>query len=161
MPPYKTGGDMILSVSFEKTIYNELPFKFEAGTSNIAGAIGLGKAIEYVQNLGLNNIYEYELELLNFGTELLSKIDGLKIIGTSKNKSGIISFHFDNIHPHDIGTFLDTDGIAVRTGHHCAEPIMKRFNVPATTRISFAFYNTKDEIIAVAESIQKIVKIFG
>jgi cysteine desulfurase/selenocysteine lyase len=160
MPPYQTGGDMILSVSFEKTIYNELPYKFEAGTHNIADTIAFGKAIEYIENIGLENIYNYENELLEYGTKILSEINGLKIIGTAKNKASIISFVFDKVHPHDIGTFLDSDGIAVRTGHHCAEPIMKFFGIPATTRASFSFYNTKEEIEKLAEGLKKIVKMF-
>jgi len=160
MSPYQTGGDMILSVSFEKTIYNELPYKFEAGTHNIADTIAFGTAIEYIENIGLGNISKYENELLEYGTKLLSEINGLKIIGTAKNKASIISFVFDKIHPHDIGTFLDSDGIAVRTGHHCAEPIMKFFDIPATTRASFSFYNTKEEIKKLAEGLKKIVKMF-
>ena len=161
MPPYQSGGDMILSVSFEKTIYNELPFKFEAGTHNIADAIAFGKALEYIENIGIASIQKYENELLEYGTNLLSKIEGLRIIGTSKSKASIISFVFDDIHPHDIGTFLDSDGIAVRTGHHCAEPIMKFFGIPATTRASISFYNTKEELDILAEGIKKIVKMFS
>ena len=161
MPPYQGGGDMILSVSFEKTIYNELPFKFEAGTHNIADTIALGKAIEYIENIGIDKIQQYENELLEYGTNLLSKIKDLRIIGTSKNKASIISFVFDNIHPHDIGTFLDSDGIAVRTGHHCAEPIMKFFGIPATTRVSLSFYNTKEELDILAAGIKKIVNMFS
>ncbi|MDR0927029.1 MAG: cysteine desulfurase [Ignavibacteria bacterium] len=160
MQPYQTGGDMILSVSFEKTIYNDLPYKFEAGTPNIAGAIGLGKAIEYIQKIGLDAINGRENGLLAYGTEILQNIDGLHIIGTSAHKSSIISFVLDGIHPHDIGTFLDADGIAVRTGHHCAEPTMHRFGIPATTRISVAFYNTKEELDAVADSIRNVITMF-
>jgi cysteine desulfurase/selenocysteine lyase len=161
MPPYQSGGDMILSVSFEKTIYNELPLKFEAGTHNIADTIALGKAIEYIENIGLASIYEYENELLEYGTNLLCEIDGLRIIGTSKNKASIISFVFDDIHPHDIGTFLDSDGVAVRSGHHCTEPLMKFFGVPATTRASISFYNTKEELNILADGIKKIVKMLS
>lgn len=161
MPPYQSGGDMILSVSFEKTTFNELPFKFEAGTPNIEGAIGLGFAIDYITNLGLENIKKYEDELLKYGTEKLSQIIGLRIIGTAKEKAGVISFVLDSVHPHDVGTMLDLDGIAIRTGHHCTEPLMKRFKVPATSRASFAFYNTSQEIDKLAESIQKVIKMFG
>jgi cysteine desulfurase/selenocysteine lyase len=160
MIPYQTGGDMILSVSFEETIYNEIPYKFEAGTPNICGTIAFGKAIEYINSIGLKNIYEYEKELLDYATNALCKIDGLKIIGNTKNKTSVISFVLDDIHPHDIGTFLDADGIAVRTGHHCAEPTIKHFGIPATTRISFAFYNTKEEIDKLVESLYKIIKMF-
>ena len=134
MPPYQGGGDMILSVTFEKTLFNTLPYKFEAGTPNIAGVIGLGVAIRYIQNIGFEAIGKYENELLNYATSILSDINGLKIIGTSANKSSVISFVLFNVHPHDVGTMLDRDGIAVRTGHHCTEPIMRRFNVPATSR---------------------------
>jgi cysteine desulfurase/selenocysteine lyase len=161
MPVYQTGGDMILSVSFEETIFNDLPYRFEAGTGNIAGVIGLGVAIEYINSIGLENIREYENELLKYATKELSKIEKLKIIGTSKEKTAIISFVLDNIHPHDIGTFLDVEGIAVRTGHHCAEPTIKRFNVPALTRASFAFYNTKEEIDKLVVSLKAIIKMFG
>lgn len=161
MPPYQSGGDMILSVSFEQTTFNELPFKFEAGTPNIEGAIGLGFAIDYISNLGLENISKYENELLEYGTEKLSQIEGLRIIGTANEKAGVISFVLDSVHPHDVGTMLDLDGIAIRTGHHCTEPLMKRFKVPATSRASFAFYNTFQEIDKLAESIQKVIKMFG
>ncbi|MCX6145782.1 MAG: cysteine desulfurase [Candidatus Kapabacteria bacterium] len=161
MPPYQSGGDMILSVSFEKTTFNELPFKFEAGTPNIEGAIGLGFAIDYITNLGLENIKKYEDELLKYGTEKLSQINDLRIIGTAKEKAGVISFVLDSVHPHDVGTMLDLDGIAIRTGHHCTEPLMKRFKVPATSRASFAFYNSFQEIDKLTESIQKVIKMFG
>lgn len=161
MPPYQAGGDMIATVSFEKTTYNELPYKFEAGTHNIAGVIGLGKAIQYLENIGLENIQKYEDELLDYGTKLLENIDGLKIIGTSENKASIISFVFDNIHPHDVGTFLDTEGIAMRSGQHCTAPLMKRFNIPATTRASIAFYNTKEELDLLAKTIMKVIKTFA
>ena len=137
MPPYQTGGDMILTVSFNKTIFNELPYKFEAGTPDIAGAIGLGRAIQYVQDIGFDNIIDYENHLLNYATEQLLQIDGLKIIGTAKHKASVLSFSLRDIHPHDIGTLLDNEGIAVRTGHHCSEPIMHRFDIDATTRASF------------------------
>jgi len=161
MPPYQGGGDMIKSVSFERTIYNDLPYKFEAGTPNIEGAIGLGKAIEYVNNIGFHFINTYEQSLLDYAHRELSQIEGLKIIGTAKNKASVLSFVLDGVHPHDVGTMLDVEGVAVRTGHHCTEPIMKRFGVPATTRASFAFYNTFDEINVLAESIRKVIKLFS
>ncbi|MFN3307208.1 MAG: aminotransferase class V-fold PLP-dependent enzyme, partial [Candidatus Kapaibacteriota bacterium] len=160
MPPYQGGGDMILSVSFEKTIYNELPHKFEAGTQNIEGAIGLGSAIRYVQNIGLDVIYKYEKQLLDYATEQISPIPEVEIIGKARNKASLISFVVDNVHPHDIGTLLDRDGIAIRTGHHCTEPVMRRYGVPATSRASFAFYNTFDEIDVFVSSLKKIIKKF-
>jgi cysteine desulfurase / selenocysteine lyase len=161
MPPYQGGGDMISSVTFEKTIYNSLPYKFEAGTSNIAGAIGLGAAIDYVNRIGLENIAAYEDELLACATEEVSRIPGLKIIGTAEKKAGVISFVMEGIHPHDVGTILDQEGIAVRTGHHCAQPLMERFKIPATTRASLAFYNTKREIDALTAGIQKVKELLG
>ncbi|MCX8054557.1 MAG: cysteine desulfurase [Ignavibacteria bacterium] len=161
MSPYQGGGDMIKSVSFERTIYNDLPYKFEAGTPNIEGAIGLGKAIEYVSQIGFDFIIEHETQLLKYAQDKLSEIDGLKIIGNAARKASVVSFVLDNVHPHDVGTMLDVDGIAVRTGHHCTEPIMRRFEVPATTRASFAFYNTKQEIDVLAQSIQKVIKMFS
>ncbi len=160
MPPYQTGGDMILSVAFNKTIYNELPYKFEAGTPDIGGAIGIGAAINYLKKIGLDNIAEYENHLLEYATETLKEIKQLRLIGTANKKSSVISFGLEDIHPHDIGTLLDMEGIAVRTGHHCSEPIMKRFSVPATTRASIAFYNTKEEIDKLAEAVKKIIKMF-
>ena len=160
MIPYQTGGDMILSVSFEETIFNNLPYKFEAGTGNIAGVIGLGKAIEYITALGIDNIREYENTLLEYATKELSTIDELKIIGTSKQKTAIVSFILNDIHPHDIGTFLDAEGIAVRVGHHCAEPTIKYFKVPALTRASFSFYNTTEEIDKLVIALKKIEKMF-
>ncbi len=161
MRPYQGGGDMIKSVSFVRTIYNDLPYKFEAGTPNIEGAIGLGKAIEYVNQIGFDFIIEHENQLLEYAQEKLSEIDGLKIIGTASRKASVVSFVLENVHPHDVGTMLDVDGVAVRTGHHCTEPIMRRFGVPATTRASFAFYNTKQEIDILANSIQKVIKMFS
>ena len=134
MPPFMGGGDMIAKVTFEQTTYNELPFKFEAGTSNIADAIALGTAIDYISLIGMENIASYEKNLLNYATESLSQIDGLKIIGQAEEKCSVISFIFDNIHPHDVGTFLDYEGIAIRTGHHCTQPVMQRYNIPATSR---------------------------
>ncbi|HET9177618.1 MAG TPA: cysteine desulfurase [Terriglobia bacterium] len=161
MPPYQGGGDMISSVTFEKTIYNSLPYKFEAGTPNIAAGIALGAAINYVKGLGLENVAAYEDELLSYATEAVSGIPGLKIIGTAEKKAGVISFVMDGIHPHDVGTILDQEGIAVRTGHHCAQPLMDRFGIPATTRASLAFYNTKREIDALVAGIHKVKELLG
>ncbi|MGB9851983.1 MAG: SufS family cysteine desulfurase [Candidatus Kapaibacteriota bacterium] len=160
MPPYQGGGDMILSVTFEKTIYNIVPHKFEAGTPNIEGAIGLGSAIRYVQNIGLDVIYAYESMLLNYATEKILEIPEVKIIGNASNKASLISFVVENVHPHDIGTLLDRDGIAIRTGHHCTEPVMRRYGVPATSRASFAFYNTLEEIDIFVNSLKKIISKF-
>ncbi len=161
MPPYQGGGDMILSVTFEKTIYNEAPLKFEAGTPHIAGAIGLGAAIDYVSSIGLDQIAAYEGELLVYATDAISAIPGLRIIGTAKEKASILSFVLDGVHAHDIGTILDQEGIAIRTGHHCAQPVLKRFGVPATARASLAFYNTRDEIDALVKAIHKVTELFG
>ncbi len=161
MPPWQGGGDMIRVVTLEKTTYNDLPYKLEAGTPNIEGAIGLGVAIEYLESIGLDAIAAYEQELLDYATELIGALPGVKIIGTARAKASVLSFVLDEIHPHDIGTILDQDGIAIRAGHHCAQPVMQRFNVPATARASFAFYNTKAEIDALAEGIQKVTTIFS
>ena len=161
MPPFMGGGDMIKSVTFEKTIYNDLPYKFEAGTPDIAGAIALGAAVDYVSNLGFDQITAHEAELLRYGTQALSSIDGLKLIGTAQHKAGILSFIMDTAHPHDIGTILDEQGIAVRTGHHCAQPVMQRFQIPATARASLAFYNTKEDIDALVKGIDRVIEVFG
>jgi cysteine desulfurase/selenocysteine lyase len=161
MPPFMGGGDMISKVTFEKTTYNQLPHKFEAGTPNIADTIGLGKALDYVSAIGIDKIATYEKELLDYATASLSQVEGLKIIGQAKEKSSVISFVFDNIHPHDIGTFLDFEGIAVRTGHHCTQPVMDRFNVPATTRASFALYNTKEEVDVLVNGLKKVLEVFS
>ena len=161
MPPYQAGGEMIKSVTFEETLYNVLPNKFEAGTPNIAGAIGLGAAIDYVETLGIGQIAAYESELLQYGTERLSSIEGLKIIGTADRKGSVISFVMEGVHPHDIGTILDAEGIAIRTGHHCAQPLMDRFAVPATARASFAFYNTKEEIDVLVKGIDRVIEVFS
>lgn len=160
IPPFMGGGDMISKVTFEETTFNELPFKFEAGTSNIAGAIGLGASIDYVSSLGISRIAAHESSLLEYATERLKDIPGLKIIGNAKQKSAVISFVFDNIHPHDIGTFLDYEGIAVRTGHHCTQPVMKRFNIPATSRVSFGLYNTLEEVDILVDSLKKVIEVF-
>jgi cysteine desulfurase/selenocysteine lyase len=161
MPPYQGGGDMIRTVTFEKTTYNDLPYKFEAGTPNIAGGIGLGAAVDYVNRIGLDKIGAYEHELLAYGTEALSQIGGLRLIGTARQKAAVLSFVMEGIHPHDIGTVLDRMGIAVRTGHHCAQPVMDRFGVPATTRASLAFYNTTAEIDALAAGLTKVKEMFA
>jgi cysteine desulfurase / selenocysteine lyase len=160
MPPYQGGGDMIKSVTFEKTIFNDIPYKFEAGTPHIEGAIGLGAAIDYVNLLDWKCVQEYEQALLQFAEEEISAIDGLKIIGTAKEKAGVISFVLEGIHPHDIGTILDREGIAIRTGHHCAQPVMQRFGIPATARASLAFYNTREEVRALVRGIQKVKEVF-
>jgi cysteine desulfurase/selenocysteine lyase len=161
MPPVFGGGDMIASVTFEKTTYNKLPYRLEAGTPNIEGAIGLGVALDYLESIGLDAIAAYEHELLQYATETLGAIPGVRLIGTAREKASVLSFVLDDIHPHDIGTILDQEGIAVRAGHHCAQPVMQRFKVPATARASFAFYNTKEEIDALAIGIQKVVEVFG
>ena len=160
MPPFLGGGEMIKSVTFEKTIYNDLPYKFEGGTPDIAGAIGLGAAIDYVTNLGFDQIMAHEDELLRYGTEALSAIDGVRIVGTAVDKAGILSFVMDKAHPHDIGTILDEQGIAIRTGHHCAQPVMQRFQIPATARASFAFYNNKEDIDALVKGIDRVIEVF-
>jgi len=161
MPPYQGGGDMISSVTFEKTIYNVVPYKFEAGTPNIADVYGLGAALDYVNQIGLANITSYEHALLSYATEAIQQIPGVRIIGTAREKAGVISFVVDGVHAHDVGTILDREGIAVRTGHHCAQPVMDRFGVPATVRASLAFYNTKQEINALAAGIQRVKALFG
>lgn len=159
MPPYRGGGEMIKEVTFEKTTYNELPYKFEAGTPNIADVIAVKTAIEYIEELGKENVAAYENELLAYATEQLSKIEGLKIIGQAKEKVSVISFIIDGIHPQDIGVILDQQGIAVRTGHHCTQPLMKRFGIPGTSRASFAVYNTKAEIDKLVAGIEKVKKM--
>src|SRR5712671_4043731 len=161
MPPYQGGGDMISSVTFEKTIYNKLPYKFEAGTPHVSGAIGLGAAIEYVNGLGMDNIAAHEHELLAYATDTVSAIPGIRLIGTAREKAGVLSFLLDSIHPHDIGTILDQEGIAIRTGHHCAQPVMQRFGIAATARASFALYNTREEVDALVEGIQKVREVFA
>jgi cysteine desulfurase/selenocysteine lyase len=161
MPPYQGGGDMIKTVTFEKTTYADLPYKFEAGTPNIAGGIGLGAAVDYLSHIGLDRIAAYEHELLVYGTQALEQIPGLRMIGTAREKAAVLSFVIEGIHPHDIGTVLDRMGIAVRTGHHCAQPVMDRFGVPATTRASLAFYNTVQEIDALAAGLRKVKEVFA
>jgi len=161
MNPFQGGGDMIKTVTFEKTTYAELPNKMEAGTPAIASQIGLGAAIDYLNSIGREQAAVYEAELLRYATERVSSIEGVRIIGTAKNKASVLSFVIEGIHPHDIGTILDQEGIAVRAGHHCAQPVMQRFNVPATARASFAFYNTKAEIDVLAQTIEKVIEIFS
>ena len=160
MPPYQGGGDMILSVRFDKTIYNTLPHKFEAGTPHIAGAIGLGAAIEFLNSVGMERIAQYERELLEYGTGLLESIQGLHIVGRAREKAGVLSFYMDSAHPHDIGQVLDSLGIAVRAGHHCAQPVMEFFGVPATARASLAVFNTRAELDALAGGLHKVRAVF-
>jgi cysteine desulfurase/selenocysteine lyase len=160
MPPYQGGGDMISSVTFEKTTWNVLPYKFEAGTPNIAGTIGFGAAIDYISKIGIENVTAHEEELLEYATLTLSAIPGLTVIGTAPEKIGVLSFILDGVHPHDVGTVLDQEGIAIRTGHHCAQPVMEFFGIPATARASLALYNTREEIDALAEGIRKVQRMF-
>ena len=161
MPPYQGGGDMIRSVTFEKTLYKDAPHKFEAGTPDIAGAIGLKAAITYITGIGIPAIRTHEEMLLSYATERLQKVPGIEIVGTSEDKLGALSFVLKDIHPHDIGTILDQDGIAVRTGHHCAQPVMDRFHIPATVRASFAMYNTTSDVDALVNGISKVKEIFN
>ena len=161
MPPYQSGGEMIRSVTFEETIYNTLPHKFEAGTPDISGAIGLGAAIEYLESIGMERIAAYEQALLKYGAEKLGGIEGVRLIGTAEEKGGVLSFYMEAAHPHDIGTILDAEGIAVRTGHHCAQPVMARYGIPATVRASLAFYNTTDDIDALVKAIDRVIEVFG
>ncbi|MFQ5791501.1 MAG: aminotransferase class V-fold PLP-dependent enzyme, partial [Acidobacteriota bacterium] len=160
MPPYQGGGDMISTVTFEKTTYNRLPFKFEAGTPNIAGVVGLGAAMDYLEAIGLEAVAAYEHKLLAYGTAVLSEIPELRLVGQAEKKASVLSFVIDGIHPHDIGTILDQEGIALRTGHHCAQPVMDRFGVPATARASLALYNTREEIDVLARGIRKVIEVF-
>jgi cysteine desulfurase/selenocysteine lyase len=160
MTPYQGGGDMILSVTFEKTVFNAVPYKFEAGTPNVAGAIGLGAAIDYLEGLGTERRLEFERELLAHGTRVLSQIPGLRLIGTAGDKAGVLSFVLGDVHPHDVGTILDGEGVAVRTGHHCAQPLMQRFGVDATVRASLAFYNTHQELDRLGLALEKVREIF-
>jgi cysteine desulfurase/selenocysteine lyase len=161
MPPYQGGGDMISSVTFEKTIYNKVPHKFEAGTPDMSGAIGLRAAIEYLEALGMANIAAYEDELLAYATTALSDLPGVRLVGTARQKAGVLSFVIEGIHPHDIGTILDQEGIAIRAGHHCAQPVMERFGVAATARASFGLYNTEAEIDALVRGIKKVQEVFA
>jgi cysteine desulfurase / selenocysteine lyase len=160
MPPYQGGGDMISSVTFEKTLYNELPHKFEAGTPDIAGAVGLGAALEYVDEIGRERIADYEADLLTYATEAVAAIPQVRLIGTAHHKASVLSFDLEGAHPHDVGTILDREGIAIRTGNHCAQPAMERFGVPATARASFAMYNTRQEVDALVAGLQKVIEVF-
>ena len=161
MQPFKGGGDMILSVTFEKTTYNTIPHKFEAGTPPIAAAIGLGAAVDYLSTVGMDKIAAHEIDLLNYATEQVNAMPGLRIIGTAEKKAAVLSFAIAGVHPHDVGTLLNQDGIAIRTGHHCAQPVMQRFKVPATSRASFAFYNTMAEVDALVAGIRNVQKVFA
>ena len=160
MQPYKGGGDMILSVTFEKTTYNVIPSKFEAGTPPIAAAITLGAAVDYMQGIGIERIHAHESDLLDHATEQVNRLPGVRIIGTAEHKAAVLSFVVDGVHPHDVGTLLNEEGIAIRTGHHCAQPVMQRFGIPATSRASFAFYNTMEEVDALVAGIRKVQKVF-
>jgi cysteine desulfurase/selenocysteine lyase len=161
MPPYQGGGDMIRSVTFEKTTYNDLPYKFEAGTPHVAGAIGLGVAIDYLNQVGLERVAAHERTLLAHATQALATVPGLRIVGTAPEKAGVLSFVLEHIHPHDVGTVLDREGIAIRTGHHCCQPVMQRFGVPATARASLAMYNTRDDIDALVRGLHHVHEVFG
>ncbi|MCA1584674.1 MAG: cysteine desulfurase [Acidobacteria bacterium] len=161
MPPWQGGGDMIRSVTFEKSTWNDLPYKFEAGTPHIEGAIGLGVAVEYLRALGMDRLMAYEQELLAYGTEALQAVPGLRLVGTASHKASILSFVLDGIHPHDIGTIVDREGIAIRTGHHCAQPVMERFGIAATARASLALYNTREDIDALVDALHGVRKVLG
>jgi cysteine desulfurase/selenocysteine lyase len=161
MPPYQGGGDMIASVTFEETTYNAVPHKFEAGTPNVGGVIGFGAAIDYVSEVGLPEIAAHENELVKYATSRLEAVPGVRIIGTAADKAGIVSFVMDGVHPHDVGTILDRDGIAIRTGHHCTQPVMDFFGVPATSRASFAIYNTRSEVDVFVDAVEKVKKVFA
>ncbi|HAQ50292.1 MAG TPA: cysteine desulfurase CsdA [Gammaproteobacteria bacterium] len=161
MPPWQSGGDMILSVTFEKTLYNDLPYKFEAGTPNIAGAIGLAKAIDYMHQIGLQAIADYEQQLLNYATEEMTALSDVDIIANTPNKVSVLSFMIQGVHPHDVGTILDQEGVAIRAGHHCAQPVMQFFNIPATARASFAFYNTPQEVDSLIKAIRTVKDLFS
>jgi cysteine desulfurase/selenocysteine lyase len=161
MKPFEGGGDMILSVTFEKTTYNAIPHKFEAGTPPIAAAIGLGATVDYLESVGLDRIAAHEHDLLTYATEAFTQLKGVRIVGTARNKAAVLSFTLQGVHPHDVGTILNEDGVAVRTGHHCAQPVMQRFGIPATARASFYLYNTFAEVDALVAGIRRVQKIFG
>jgi cysteine desulfurase/selenocysteine lyase len=161
MPPYQGGGDMISSVTFDRTLYNVIPYKFEAGTPHIAGAAGLASALEYVEAIGLDRINAHERDLLVYGTKALSSVRGLHLTGTAADKAGILAFVLDDVHPHDIGTILDREGVAIRTGHHCCQPLMDRLGVPATARASLALYNTREDLDALASGLEKVREVFA
>jgi len=161
MPPYQGGGDMIRSVTFERTLYNELPYKFEAGTPHIAGVVGLAAAIDYVTGLGLDRIAAHEHDLLAYGTEALAAVPGLRLMGSAADKTAILSFVVDDVHPHDVGTILDREGVAIRAGHHCCQPLMARLGVPATARASLALYNTREEIDELVRALARVREVFA
>jgi cysteine desulfurase/selenocysteine lyase len=161
MDPFLGGGDMISSVTFERSTWNELPYKFEAGTPHIAGAIGLHAAIDYIDTVGLDRIAEHEASLLEYGTAVLERVPGVRIIGTARRKGSILSFVMEGIHPHDVGTIVDRDGVAIRTGHHCAQPVMERFGVPATARASLAMYNTTADLDVLGSALERVRQVFG
>jgi cysteine desulfurase/selenocysteine lyase len=161
MPPWHGGGDMILSVTFEKTTYNLIPYNLEAGTPNIAGTIALGAALEYLSRIGMDRIAAYEHELLAYAHDALRTVPGLRVVGTAREKAGVVSFVLDGVHPHDMGTVLDYEGVAIRTGHHCAQPVMERFGVPATARASLALYNTRAEVDALVKGLHKVREMFA
>jgi cysteine desulfurase/selenocysteine lyase len=161
MPPWQGGGEMIKMVSFDRTVYNDLPHRFEAGTPNIAGAIGLGTTVDYLTGLDMNAVAAMEADLLDHGTRLLSEIPGVRLVGTAAEKAGVLSFVVEGVHPHDLGTILDHEGIAIRAGHHCAMPVMDFFGVPATARASLAFYNTREELDRLAGALQKAKEVFA
>jgi cysteine desulfurase/selenocysteine lyase len=161
MPPYQGGGEMILSVSFDETIYQEIPHKFEAGTPDIGGVVGFGAALDYVSSLGYDAIRDHEHELLEHAVKALSAVPGLRLIGSPRDRAAVVSFVMEGIHPHDVGTVLDREGVAVRTGHHCAQPLMERFGVPATARASFALYNTHDDVDALVAALHRVREVFA
>ncbi len=161
MPPYQGGGDMISSVTFEKTIYNRLPYKFEAGTPNIAAGIAIGAAVDYLEGIGMEQIAAYEHELLRYATAEFARLPGVRLVGTAGEKASVLSFVVEGVHPHDVGTILDQEGIAIRTGHHCAQPVMDFFNLPATARASLSFYNTPAEIEALVAGVRKVTEVFS
>jgi cysteine desulfurase/selenocysteine lyase len=159
MPPYQGGGDMIASVSFERTVYNRIPWKFEAGTPDMAGAVGLAAALEWLAGLGPEAVFAHERELLDYATAALLEVEGLRLIGTAREKTSVLSFVLEDAHPHDVGTILDREGIAIRTGHHCAQPLMERFGVPATARASLAVYNTRDDVDRLVAGLRRVREV--
>jgi cysteine desulfurase/selenocysteine lyase len=161
MPPYQSGGDMISSVTFERTLYNVPPYRFEAGTPHIAGAVGLAAAIDYLTGIGFEPIARFEQALLEYATEALARLPGVRLIGTAAEKAGVLSFVLDGVHPHDVGTILDREGVAIRTGHHCCQPLMDRLGLPATARASLALYNTREDIDALVAGLHKVRELFG
>jgi len=161
LPPYQGGGDMISSVTFERTTYNVVPYKFEAGTPDIAGAVGLGAALTYIGDIGMDRVAAHEQDLLAYATDAVGSLPGVRLIGTARERAGVLSFTLEGVHPHDLGTVLDREGIAIRTGHHCAQPVMERFGIDATARASFAVYNTRQEIDALVEGIRKAREVFA